>query len=320
MTTLAAKRPAVDAMKYPPFVVLGILCFSGGWWIDEWLDEDGGNSPQVKAGTVSAPASPQGKTMPGGQPSTVQSVEELLRLIVPGRETATRTHLDPAVAGLSAGELAEFADSLKSLEKSTRGGYGKIHPALVAVVTRWLGVDPAPAAEFALNYPNRIIGDGDVYSAFLKAMQKVFLDDLPTATRLMAGMKSDDRELYIYARFECIEGLAGMDPEKALKIIADFDAKTRNQWHGAQALGDFPERWIKSDPNAAMDWALSLPPGYTRSRILTIMAEAWGKSDPAAVKAFLDAVPVSTLPKGNLRAEIAEKIRRMEAASAAAVH
>ena len=79
---------------------------------------------------------------------------------------------------------------------------------------------------------------------------------------------------------------------------------------GAEVLREFPGRWIGEDPQAAMEWALALPPGFTRNNILEKMADAWGAMDAVAARDYVNALPVATLPKGNLRNGLLGRITR----------
>jgi hypothetical protein len=294
------------------FAVMGTACFAAGWWLDLRAGErEGGSSGKKKERAQSVRGTTGVKT--GGMAldearsrsaAGAHSAEELLKLFVRGREMASQAQMDRAVAGLGAETLADFAAGLDEMKKERGVRYDEaLERALIAVAGRWLALDPGPASEFALKNDRRPLGA--LYYPFLEGMKKLFRDDMPAATRIMASLRGEDRELYIYARFEGIEGLKGMEPEAALKSIAAFDARTRNQWHGAQALGEFPRLWIEKDAPAAMNWALGLPPGYTRHRILTTMAQAWTKSEPAKAAAFLESVPLSTLPESALRKAIA---------------
>jgi hypothetical protein len=232
----------------------------------------------------------------------------LLALVDVERRTATRAGLTRALAGRSAAELAAWAAELGKRQKS--GSDIRIPLAASEVFRHWLQANPAGAAEYALRSG---AGSGllsELGHEVESAVAGVFEADPEEAIRLLRLM-AGQRELYIYARHRCIERMNGMGPREALEFIVDLDARTGNDRHDAQSLGDFPMQWVESDARGAMEWALALPPGFTRSWLVRTMGGNWAGLDPAAAREFIDAVPRTTLAeKSETRLAIMAAIER----------
>lgn len=309
-------------MNRPLFAVLGIACFAAGWWVDAWAGENGaavsaastggrdGAAPAPAAAGVVAVTENKSALAAGAAAGVrilpgIHTVEDLLKAALPGRSFASRAQLDRAAAGLPVEALAKMAAELRQIKEYPGLTREDIRSAREAVVSRWLELAPGPAVEHC--FETHFIGD--LEQPVYKALANVFKEDLATAVRLMEGA---GRELYIFARFECIASMKGMDPRTALETIVDFDNRTGNEQREAEALGDFPRLWVEKDAPAALTWALQLPPCYTRHRILWEMAGDWGKIDPAAARAFMAGVPESVLPKGALREKMTDAITPVE--------
>lgn len=293
--------------------VLGCLCFGAGWGLDSWAGGRVSSADSVSrdrtASVPSTSAREQGTSENGAARQTakgaIHTVDDLLGLVTRHQTTASRVRVERALAGLSASDLAAFAAVIGS--KRTNGGEFAVEYVYELLLLRWIQVEPVSAIEFTLKA--RFPGS-ETFEAIINAMGKVFTEDRAAAVRILGEMQ--ERELYIYARHRCIDAMKGMSAQDALALIMEIDAKTRNEWHGAQALGEFPGEWIKSDPAGAMNWALSLPPGFTRREILQVMGSLWAAADSGAYQAFMAAVPFTTLPKGGARNEIDAAIRRQE--------
>lgn len=175
---------------------------------------------------------------------------------------------------------------------------------------RWIELNPAEAIDFFLNRARFNIDVGDEIEA---GMTKVYNADPATALRLLTAMRKY-RTLYIFCRARCIDCMEGMSPQQGLAAVVDLDEKTGNDDSlRAQAMGSFAGKWLESDPQAAMIWALGLPLGFTRRNMLSQIGSAWAERDPAAVQAFLDSVPLTTLSNGEVREWIAKTIHERKA-------
>ena len=230
-------------------------------------------------------------------------------MCVAGEEMGSQVRLARALEGATPAQLRAFAEGLKPfLKKDPPPDRDHVRMAMMAVAERWLALEPAPALDFALEH--HLWPDGTIQTA----LQKVLASDFEKAVQLMAH-KEMDRGLYIDARYEWIQSLKGTPAPKALEMIADFDARTRNEFMTADALGSFPAQWIRQDPQAAMTWALALPPGHTRRKALEFMALAWGHTDAAAARQFLDSLPPATLPSGLLKSVLLSAIGQGQTSS-----
>jgi hypothetical protein len=303
-------------MNLPLFVVLGAACFTAGWWVDAWAasHQDDTRQPQThrveEAPNGISKESPPDARAALAVPTAVRSIDELLALQIPGQPNASRVRLDEAAAKLSAEELADFAEKLKAHDEDWRRS-PKVRPARLAVLERWLLVEPAKAAEHMVpSYGN---GDGlinGLVRPFAQAIGVLVQQDFESATRLAARIRG--RELYIDVRWAWVNSLKGMDPEAALNLIVRFDSKTRNQWHNAQMLGDFPKLWIEKDAPGALSWALQLPAGYSREYILKRMTDVWAEKNPAEIRTFFENVALTVLPKGPLRKQLSSQVSKRE--------
>jgi hypothetical protein len=298
---------------------LALLSFGAGWWIDSRAGTATAERDHAvaAAGTLQGLLPPQAtasipaRQAPVDRPvAPARSVDNLMNLVVRGQPSRSHARLQKAIAGLSAGELTGLATGLKARAERDYVPDEWIRHAAVAVVARWMRLDPAPAIEFALRYRPGLAGSME--PAFLDAIGKVFTADRPNAMRLL-GMIGNERELYIYARWRCIRSMERISPPEAMVLIADIDARSGNQRYRADFLGEFPDKWIGSDPVPAMEWALALPPGFTRNNILARMGEAWADADPSAAREYLDSLPRLSLPNGSTRNRIMGAITKAEA-------
>ena len=165
---------------------------------------------------------------------------------------------------------------------------------------------PIPALEATLSS-----GRYD-YMAAKTAILAIFETDPATAVRMLALFPEHSRGDSISTRNDCISLLQGMSPQGALTFIMDMDAKYRNDRQTAQHVGPFGETWVKSDPTAAMNWALSQPSCFTRQQILAQMVKTWGETDAVSARSFLSEVPRNTLPNGPLRDRLMAEISKGE--------
>lgn len=296
-------------MNRPVFVVLGIACFAAGWWADAWA----GHAIR-EADDPKPDAAPAGQTLSAGGGSgapsrspglgTVRSLDELRALALPGRPNASLVRMDEALAGLSAAELAELAEKLKPAVNPHDAD--EIHPARLAVLQRWLAVEPGAAAEHVLSSFGREVHlPSGLWGALGQAIAGFVPQDFARAVGLMNRIHN--RDTYIMVRLEVVHSLEGMEAEAATKLQAEFDLKTRNDRHLASVRGDEAARWAARDGAAAMEWALHLPPGYTRDSVLEDIADGWAKADAAAMAAYLSTAPEKVLPEGRLRRYLLRK-------------
>ena len=185
--------------------------------------------------------------------------------------------------------------------------------------TEPLDLNKLPAAmDFMLSRPDSLLDEGNAVfmnAVFMDGIRNVFASDLPEATRLMAHVR--DRETYIYARYDWIASLKGMEPARALAMIVDFDLHTRNDWHGADAFGEFPALWVRRDARVALTWALELPPCQSRNTVLLRMCSAWATDDRETAWEFVEVVNPSVLPGGNLKSQLLSAIARSKPAAPA---
>lgn len=232
----------------------------------------------------------------------IHFVEDLLALEIPGRPATTKARWTAAVATLSAEQLAEFSRKLAPISSYDSD-------PLDLVTERWMELAPIPALEFLLpmgKYP---------YGPAKKTIVEIFKSLPATAIHLLTLFPEEFRGDCLITRGDCIETLQDWPPQQALEFIVEMDAKIRNDKQEGQSMGGHPAAWLKSDPIAAMNWALSQQPCSSRNILLWKMLEAWGQQDAAAARDFFDAVPRSTLPNGSNRNWLRGKISVGEQAS-----
>jgi hypothetical protein len=236
----------------------------------------------------------------------VHSLDDLLKLIVPERTNLTRARLDRALRSLGAAQLASLAAEIK--DRIAHQQRRVWPPAVVsnAVAGHWLRLDPASAAAFVLHHPDFQVSSASDRKSFYAGMERLMHEDLPPFERLMANM--DNRDFYIMTRLLYVDSFKGMDPAKALPLIVDFEFKTRNESFGADNYQEFPHQWIQNDPQAAINWAISLPPGRIRERLVDWMVRSWVDADAAAARAFYQGLSDKDLPAGALRKALAFRL------------
>jgi hypothetical protein len=290
---------------------LGTLCFGMGWWVDSRF---AGNAKPA-AGGHRLPAAVEATVSPGFEKPEfatssrgletveVHNVSDLLKLTQNVPSSTARARAELAIAKFDAEEIGALVMEIRALLKAQRNTDFP-REIMNPLLRRWLTLDPVPALEFGIDFNTFL--NAETNGPWSEAMLKTFASDLPAATRLMAK----DDYAYIDMRWHWIKSLAGTAPAEALAKIVAFDAKTGNARKGADYLGDFPEQWIQSNPRQAMDWALSLPPTHTRREMLGEMAREWSKRDVAAYQAYLNAVPLTILPTGNLREQLVPKAQK----------
>ncbi len=300
-------------MNSPVFCVLAAVCFATGWWIDG-LGELGKPSPASERKQIARiPAVPLA-SLPGAltadfsapsDPGTARTLEDFQKLLSPTGYTASRAKVERALNNMNTAEFAALAGELMALTGTKANLSGYPYQFVNALILHWMPVDPGPALAFTVDFPGAL--NHETAYPFLDGVGKFYKTDALATANLLGRVNS---EIFFDARIQCFESLKGTPPDEALRTIVDFDIKARAEVYAAGYLGDFPKQWIEKDPSAAMNWALSLPPTHTKQCILDRMGTAWGKADAEAARAFVEALPRSILPTGELRNNLLKGIHR----------
>ncbi len=313
-------------MKLPPAILLGILCFGAGWWVDaRW---SGGAEGAGKGGhRIPAMAGKTGAVAEAGRAAAtaedaltvsgtgkVKTLDELLRLTKGVPYSTGRARAEIAVRRLTAGELAALGAEMRV--RFREPGAAAVFPRQVLnpVLRRWLTLDPLPAVEFAGCAPGLL--DEETEEPCYEALKQVALTDFDAATRLVARRTCLDYEKSYYG---CIETFTDLPPQAALARLVEFKDRTGYKLRESQGalqavhggwmpLKDFSSRWAKSNARDAMTWALALPPTDTRAGILRLMIEALceGRGDSPEALAILKETPLTVLPAGRFRKTLEE--------------
>lgn len=285
-------------MTKPFLALLCLPCFALGWWLDaKMMDRDtvGNKFPVTQNGSGLKSVAPRKRPSqapdPLAPPAVIQSPADLLNLIIPRRAAGTTARLKSAIETLSLKQLAQFAAKLEAGSEPYQ-----------LVIERWIALDPVPGIEWAMQREYEDFGP--IYTGILE----IFKSDRATAVRLLAMYPQDNRGDFLITRGDCIELMEGDNPQDALRFILEMDLRMRSDLQTPDYMGQFGAQWAKTDAVAAMNWALSQPPGHTRREILAQMASAWGQLDASAARAFLDQVPKSQLPSGSLRERLLSAI------------
>lgn len=302
-------------MNNPVFAVLVAAGFAAGWWIDARFSRE--NTPGASAETKVAPAPqenplPQARAPGASEPppfaslseaAPARTLEEFHKLWHPRQTFISAARIRRALNALTTAELAALAAELGRTNTKDEDLKDFCRAVFSPLVERWLPLEPRAALECALDLRE------DLGRPFLHgltdALRTVFKTDQSAAAGLLNKLEG---EAFYDLRYACFETMKGMEPQAALQAIVDFDAKAQSDVLEADFVGDFPETWIQKDPLAAMNWALQLPPTHTKRQILSEMARAWGKLDATTAQKFLDEVPRSVLPGGNLRQDLEKEI------------
>jgi hypothetical protein len=108
----------------------------------------------------------------------------------------------------------------------------------------------------------------------------------------------------------CLEALKDVPPGEAMKQMAALGTYAGIWRAYPDYLGDLPARWIGSDPQQAMKWALALPVNYRRSDLVSRLWMMWVARDGQAAQAWFDGAPPGLLPPGKLRTYLRDFIHK----------
>jgi len=102
-----------------------------------------------------------------------------------------------------------------------------------------------------------------------------------------------------------ISALASTDPQRAIKWLEDPENKLKNfPWMGQILAGSITKEWVRDDPDAALEWAKSVPENQ-RSGAYSGVLGTIAATDPQRASAM-----ALELPESNAREEIIAQISR----------
>lgn len=265
--------------------------------LDTLTPEEGGKLGQTLAarppasdrnGALTAVLSSLAATQPARAVALLEGVQEgALRSALARQLAEVWTAKDAAAAAnWLAGDGTRFLDP------------GAAAAPLLRAVTQWSTFDPEAATRFAaaqaadrgpmaraLSIASRAWGQTDAAAALAWA------DALPPA---------DGRRPQ--ARASVWEGWTERDPPAAGAALRGqlYAGGSRPPVELAAGVG---RRWAQADPNAAAQWALSLPTNGARGSALTQVAATWAQADAPAAAQW-----AATLPPSSVRAGIWKEI------------
>jgi hypothetical protein len=162
------------------------------------------------------------------------------------------------------------------------------------LVQRWLALEPQAALRMCAAMYGLITSETRPFvSDAIQAMAREHPESIATLTTNSSFL----REFWP----ACEEAVEKLPPQAALpKVVAMGVPQT--QWD------KYARRWVVKDAPAALTWALSLPAGATRHRMLQAMAHSWAVRNREAALTFFQAIPAEALTAG-VRTRLEQLIR-----------
>lgn len=160
---------------------------------------------------------------------------------------------------------------------------GARHRAVYQVARVWARNDPGGAFAHGLT-----IADLRQRSAFLESVVGHWVGDDPRsaldAVRSLPSAGDRDRLLH-----NAIYHLAGLDPRQAFEVAASLEGRASDQ-----ALQQVVDRWMQSDPEAALAAADTIADPAHKRQVLAAAARQYAERDPQAAVLWASQLPEQT--------------------------
>ncbi len=188
----------------------------------------------------------------------------------------------------------------ESLPAESRG------TAFSGIAYTWRQQDPKAAFDYFAKHELMTEGGYMVNQALRNWTQSDAKEALAWANTLPDG-KLKDRALSTV-----IVSMADSDPRGAAKMLPTLSASARDD-----AAGNLAARWATNDPNAAAQWAASLPEGDSRSKATRNIVATWADRDLAKTAAWVEKLPAG-ISRDSAVGEFARQVTDKDPAGAAA--
>jgi hypothetical protein len=308
-------------MNIPPVILLGMLAFGAGWGADAWLGRRGnevtkkgtripavarGGPAAVNTGATAGASSASAPATPGSltNSSSAKTLADFRQLIKGVPYSTGRARAGAAIERLTAEELAALAGELLAASPGDRSKLEFPSQITNPLLRRWFALAPMEALRFYREAGQRMEHGPEVSGAYFTALQAAFrahpeeVWDIAVKTR--EGFDGPNKA--------CLSALEDMPPGDAMKLMVSLGQRSDVRQEYPEYAGDLPARWIASDPQEAMNWALALPANSARSSLVERLWREWIAQDSTAAMAWYEAAPPGVLPAGKLRRHLREVI------------
>lgn len=186
-------------------------------------------------------------------------------------ESRRRHALDRYCANLDAAGIRSAIESL------TDDGSDETNEALFALMCRWTELEPAAAAQFALNSPDKQFRTG----ALINVLEAWVHLDAKAAEQFVLGMSNPgllSETLHYFA-----SALAEHDPAHALRFAdaVPLSLKTQVLWAAFRSMAE-------NNPSAAVMQASQMPAGQLQEQSILAAVSVWVAKDPLAALAWVE--------------------------------
>lgn len=313
------------------FLLAAAVSFAAGWYLRPSESQETGGEGRVivQQGDQGAPppaAHSVNNALTGDPPVPIRPLESLEELLDVVQEiemlgpvgAASAVQILPRLMITDLPTIRRLVDELAAHEHNRRREvYTAAH---VALMFRWLTLQPAEAVGFSLANPH-LLGDADELNQFgllylartRPDAVKTLLPLLPENDRqeisgFLTLMESVSNPAAILTDEEKRRSLGGRNAEILTKAWFRKDPDAALQW--VMALPDSEraeyspqmfEQWYGRDPNAAVAWYRSLPDGPEKATTTAFMARAFGSSSATREELESNLAP--------LPSEIADPVR-----------
>ncbi|MDQ3566292.1 MAG: hypothetical protein M3436_20185 [Pseudomonadota bacterium] len=175
-----------------------------------------------------------------------------------------------------------LAEIPAALEYANTRGRQLRKDLVMAIITRWVEIEPQAAMEYSLGIREREFGSSPVITA---AAEWAAAQPEAAAAWALAHPKGPQRRYVIDG---IVTGLAQKDPEAALRFLES----NAREAEGSNAYGPIFVKWAERDGAGAAQRALALPP-YARNAALTAAVGGWAEREPESAMAFVRKLPDS---------------------------
>lgn len=292
--------------------------------MDRWLeiDADGALAWVKAARLIAGTVLTDNETLQQGNPAFEGMLTALARrqpdwLLDFARETPTKFGREAAIANamqtLATINLSDERRRCEAFEQA-----GDRAAAAQGLLERWVQVDPAAAAAFALSVPDNRVCDTGVFQAMVAAGESgsaafmavfrvlpkerqgavwiglnVLAQSQPATARQLLDELVSENEFAMRGSYERFLGssLAQVDPTRTAEWMDGWSSKMKEAVGPAVRQG-FIQTWVQSDPAAAVAWAAerSQYSSAARSDELLLAFRGWIGEDPPAATAWAEAL------------------------------
>lgn len=169
------------------------------------------------------------------------------------------------------------------------------------MVSQWASHEP----QEALSFVDTLEDESMKASATQTVLNSMAHQDPDAALEWIQGQGGDAQPKYMAS---LISGMAHNDTERAIEIFNDYlPSLTEEQASGefSSATSSIASSWGQYEPEAAGDWALTLPEGNARNQAVSNIARNWLRNDSMAASEW-----IGELPAGQLRDQAVEPLIR----------